>query len=562
MMSLKKLPLRALLLAGTVFLGAALILSGCPGTGADPGDSFRSVDIKRNETTLTLSWEAAPDAEGYRLYITENHEDTRQALPFDLDSPVYIVTGTNSGSIYYFWVKAVIDGVEAEDWWARGRTAMPVFAPSNIILSRTYTSIYVFWDEVMGAQSYEVYYSQINKSGNADKWTGPIEGTSTEIQDLKNNVSYYVWVRAMGEDGPSPFSEVRNATTGAPKKPDVPVLSWTIRMKNAVGAIWSPAENAVSYDFCYGTGTDPSTGTIVNVRDTVCVVEDLPRNVNYRMWVRGRNAQWLSDWTAVCEAQTGQGFPEHIEGTYFSRWPVDTRGGAPYYMDGYQVGKVRDMYRDFPFNKEKFTDPKYNAGLPAYLVDAGVTRDLPGGEPYDDDDQYVLYLFSGFMGIVRAVLEKQPANTLGAMNYTVLELFKTTYPAWNYTTVKFSYARHSNSYLRGVNEYPLSGINSLTQLTPALLKTVGGTNWDQAVAYPGIRLGHTGKGMGVGGPDRDADFHPQLLRPEPLSAYLLKKFPSEFTSSIAANNFVSGNAANRWNEKYFPLEDLWDMVNW
>jgi hypothetical protein len=432
---------------------------------------------------------------------------------------------------------------------------MPVSAPSNIILARTNTSIYVFWDEVNGAASYEVYYSRINNSGSAGKWTGPIEGTSTEIQDLKNNVSYYVWVRALGPEGPSPFSAAKNAMTGEPKKPAVPVVSWTIRMKHAAGAIWSPAENAVSYDFCYGAGTDPSTGTIVNVRDTVCVVEGLPRNVNYRMWVRGRNALWLSDWTAVCEAQTGQGLPDSVEGTYFSRWPTATHGGAPYYMDGYQAGKVRDMYRDFPFNKEKFTDPKYNAGLPAHLVNAGITRELPGGEAYDDDDQYVLHHFGGFMGIVRAVLERQPRGSLSVMNYTILELFKASNsPQGNFTTVKFTYSLASPSaYLRGVNEYPLS-ITSPAQLTPALLKSVGAANWDQNVAYPGIRLAY-------GDADTDADFHPQLLRPEPLTAYLLEKFPSEFTSRSAAGNFVA-SSANRWNEAYFPLADLWDMVNW
>jgi hypothetical protein len=377
-----------------------------------------------------------------------------------------------------------------------------------VVLSRTYTSLYVFWDPVNGANSYEVYYSRLNNSGSAEKWTGPIEGASTEIQNLKNNISYYVWVRAVGPEGPSPFSAVRNATTGAPKKPEVPMISWTIRMKHGAGAIWSPAENAVWYDLCYGTGTDPSTGTIVTVRDTMCLVEELPRNVNYRLWLRGKNVQYVSDWTEAYEVKTGQGFPEHMEGTYFSRWPTDTRGGDPYYMDGYQVGKVRNLYRDFPFNKKKFTDPKYDIGLPAFMVDAGITGNLPGGAPYDDDDQYVLYHFGGFMGIVRAVLEQQPRAT-PVVNYVFLELFKKDRPAWDFTTVKFSYYLTSNAYLRGVNEYSVMA----KELTPAILREVSGADWDYQIAYPCIRLGYTGRGMEVGGVDKDADFHPELLPP-------------------------------------------------
>jgi hypothetical protein len=285
------------------------------------------------------------------------------------------------------------------------------------------------------------------------------------------------------------------------------------------------------------------------VKDTVCLAEDLPRNVNYRIWVRGKNTQYTSDWTAVCEAKTGQGFPERMEGTFLSRWPVAANGGSPYYMDGYQIGKVRSMRNDFPFNKTKFADPKYNVGLPAFMVDAGITRDLPGGAPYDDDDQYVLYHFGGFMGIVRAVLEWQPREASSETDYTVLELFGKS--SSGFTAVKFTYRLDGNDYLRGVNS------SHIAQLTPALLRDLGGRNWDAGVAYPCYRLGYSGDADNPAG-DPDADFHPQLLRPESLALYLMEKLG---VSRSEANSIVSGNA-NRWNEDYFPLADLWDMVDW
>jgi hypothetical protein len=277
------------------------------------------------------------------------------------------------------------------------------------------------------------------------------------------------------------------------------------------------------------------------------------------MWVRGKNIQYVSDWTQVYEAKT-EGFPERMEGTYFSRWPTATHGGAPYYMDGYQVGKVRNMYRDFPFNKTKFADSKYNVGLPGFLVDAGITRSLPGGAPYDDDDQYVLYHFGGFTGIVRAVLQQQPSPVSGTeTDYTVIETFGTSAQASRpFSLVKFTYRLSSNTDLRGVNT---SGPYGVTELSPAALKAISNMVWDAGVAYTGIRLGYVGNKDGATGADVDADFHPQLLRPEPLVAYLLEKFPSEFTSFGAAANFVY-SAANRWNDAYFPLADLWDLVNW
>jgi hypothetical protein len=289
----------------------------------------------------------------------------------------------------------------------------------------------------------------------------------------------------------------------------------------------------------------------------VCLAEGLPPNVNYRIWLRGKNIQYVSDWTQVYEVKTGQGFPEHMEGTYFSRWPASANGGASYYMDGYQVGKVRDMHRDFPFNKTKFADPKYYVGLPGFLTDSGVTRDLPGGAPYDDDDQYVLHHFGGFMGIVRAVLQNQSYPVPGQeMDYTVIETFGIAAQAAKpFMLVKFSYWLSSNKDLRGVNT---AGPMAETRLTPAVLKSISNRVWDANVAYTCIRLGYVGNKDGATGPDQDADFHPQLLRPEPLAVYIQEKLG---LSSSEAMNFVSSNA-NRWNEAYFPLEDLWDMVNW
>jgi hypothetical protein len=538
---------------------ALLALSGCPGTGPGAGDSYRSVSVVRDEGVLTLSWEAAPEAEGYRLYIAEGRDDTQGVQPLDIEDPVYIMTHANSGSVYYFWIKAVTGGAEAEDWWARGRAAMPVAAPAEVILSRTYTSIYVFWDPVNGATSYEVYYSRINNSGGAEKWTGPIEANSTEIQNLKNNVSYYVWVRALGPEGPSPFSGTKNTVTGEPKRPAVPNITWTIRMKNAVGAIWSPAENAVSYDFCYGTGTDPAAGTVINVKDTVCLAEDLPRNVNYRIWVRGKNTQYVSDWTQVCEVKTGWVFPEAMEGTFFSRWPTATRGGSPYYMDGYQIGKVRDMRRDFPFNKTKFADPKYDTGLPGFMVDAGITRDLPGGASCDDDDQYALHHFGGVMGIVRAVLEP-PRATSTTTNKTVLELFRSASSPL-FEIVRFTYHRDDEYHLWGANQTQASV--SQPKLTAAVLKGIAGDPVDVSastggisgdtgiralldgdpigIVYPAVRLGHPGDTMNPAG-DPDADFHPQLLRPEPLALYLVKKLGVSQAEAINIANSKIGRA--------------------
>ena len=69
---------RALSLLGLL---ALLILGGCPEAGTDTGPAYRSVSIVRSENILTVSWEAAPEAEGYLFYMAENREDTEGVLP-------------------------------------------------------------------------------------------------------------------------------------------------------------------------------------------------------------------------------------------------------------------------------------------------------------------------------------------------------------------------------------------------------------------------------------------------------------------------------------------------
>jgi hypothetical protein len=259
-------------------------------------------------------------------------------------------------------------------------------------------------------------------------------------------------------------------------------------------------------------------------------------------------------------ATAGAMLPAAMHGTFFSRFPL-SHGSRPYYMDGYQVGLVSDMDAVFPFNKAKY--PNYR-GFPGFLAEAGMVKEGATGAPVYDDDQYVFYIGSS-IGVVRAVLEWAVVRDgrKECANYAVIEPFKIPGRSYDFTyeATKFGYAQDDPNTLLGVNGFG----DEINQLTLEALYALSGKSWDQGIAYPCIRLGYIGDGKGLGGPDKDGDFHPELIRPEAIYQYLAVKLPDlGYPSNYAY--FQAWNEAKgiyNWQDReQFPAEELMEYVFW
>jgi hypothetical protein len=563
-----------ILLAGCLFM-AACESPAAPGPALPDTGGLAARDIA--DGGLTLYWDPVPEAEGYRIYWSEGDRNPESAQVIETISTdtTYIMGGLNNGASYYFWVLAVKDGLLLGAFKDPLEALMPVPAPNTagITLARDLTSIHVLWEPVGGASSYEVWYSISNRVETARKWNNPIQGTRVEVTGLLNRNTYYFWLKSIGAAGPSGFSGVRSETTGEPLAPAVPVIKWTGRLRNAIFVNWENAANATGYEFRYSAGNNVDTAEYVipNISSTAWMGEDLIKGIAYNFWVRSRNPVYRSDWSAMGTITVGEGLPALFNGTFFSRYPLSPPGGGsrPYYMDGYQIGPVAEMKGVFPFNKAKYPNPNYQ-GFPGALAEAGIVREGELGGEIHDDDQYVFYIGTGggsMIGIVRAVMERPVQHPLYAVDaYVVIEpfLIPGSRSPLCYETVDFMYNLEEPycNLLMGINGGP---VIYQPNLDAEVLRNLGGRYWDAGVAYPGVRLGFLGDRKGLGGPDADRVFHPELIRPELIRQYLAVKRP-DLESPYNYNYFEAWNEEKgmyNWQDReQFPAEELMEYVFW
>jgi hypothetical protein len=71
--------------------------------------------------------------------------------------------------------------------------------------------VFVYWDAVPDAASYEVWYGTENNSASAAKFQD-VSGTNVYITGLTNSTTYYVWLKAKNEAGTSGFSGAASGT--------------------------------------------------------------------------------------------------------------------------------------------------------------------------------------------------------------------------------------------------------------------------------------------------------------------------------------------------------------
>jgi hypothetical protein len=539
-------------------IAACLFMAACENP-ADPGPvqpdtgGLAARDIA--DGGLTLYWDAAPEAEGYQIYWNEGNKDLQGARVIETISAdtTYLLGGLDNGAAYYFWVRAVKDGLPLGAFKDPLEVKMPVPAPNaaGITLARDEGSIHILWEPVGGASSYEVWYSLINRVEAAQKWNKPIQGTRVEITELLNHNTYYFWLKSVGAAGPSGFSGVKSETTGEPLMPEVPAIKWTGRLRNSILAIWGSSANATGYEFRYSAGNNPDTAehVIPELSATAYMAEGLVKGMTYNFWVRSRNTLFHSDWSDMGTVTVGAGLPPEMEGTFFSRYPLSYRS---YYMDGYQVGPVMEMRVKFPFNKAKY--PNYQ-GFPGALAEAGMVKEGAVGGEIHDDDQYVFYLFGGPIGVVRAVLERpfELSPNYRFSSYYPVDTFVVIEPflipgrtSARYEVIEFRYNVE--------NPMPLLGLNgptiTQTSLDLDVLQALSVKEWDAHVAYPGIR---------------EVTFHPEMLPPGTIRRYLAVKLP-DLDSIAAYNYFESWNEEKgmyNWEDReQFPAEDLMEYVNW
>jgi hypothetical protein len=259
--------------------------------------------VTASDGLLTVRWTAVEGAGSYEVYIGTGL--TPPALP---ERTVYTttaaLTGRTNKTPYYVWVKAANEnGVSDFSPRVRGipwpANEIPAVPGSPVIIPGI-NQLTVDWEEAGGASSYEVYVNTTPSTPSAVAVTS--DKTGAVINNLENDVIYYIWVRAVNSAGRSGYSPVVSGTpripTVAPAAPSCPVLAAGNR---ELAVSWQAVEFAGAYEVWYGI-TDDSVqaqkfGGDITGGVTETVITGLTNGTTYYVWIKAKNSVGTSDFS-------------------------------------------------------------------------------------------------------------------------------------------------------------------------------------------------------------------------------------------------------------------------
>lgn len=158
--------------------------------------------------SFTISWNPAQNVTGYEVFITsEGKTDSRKTTATKLVINQFAKDKLKNGTEYTVSVRST--NGEWKSGYCTEVTVVPKVsgkpsAPDGVSVKGSYRSLDVRWKKAEDADSYNVYWKEDGAS-QFQKITG-IEGLYYQINDLKDNTKYIVYVTAVNELGEGPKS--------------------------------------------------------------------------------------------------------------------------------------------------------------------------------------------------------------------------------------------------------------------------------------------------------------------------------------------------------------------
>ena len=223
----------------------------------------------RTAHTATLTWTNGDAETAWQIvYSTESAFDPDGAIPVDVTTKPYTLTGLNASTTYYAYVRANCGGGDYSAWCstkATFTTTNGIGTPTGLAVDNatlTYNTATVTWSRVATNdlhESFDIYFSTDGTAPTAETvptYTGITAMTYT-FTGLSESTTYYVWVRDVcGTDGNSAWSSrlTINTPVFCPAPTDVAVSSAT-----AHGATISWTGTSESYNVYVGKATVNNT---------------------------------------------------------------------------------------------------------------------------------------------------------------------------------------------------------------------------------------------------------------------------------------------------------------
>ncbi len=250
-----------------------------------------NLTYKVTNTTVTINWDAATDAESYDIVEVVNGQDGRVV---DNGSPTTCEKrGLVPSSTHTYKIRAV-NSIGAGEWSDPITiTTFLLDTPSDIVTIESDTSIFLGWTAVKDATSYVI----------------SINGTETTITTnvftftkLTPETKYTFRVKAVGANGESSYSDlITTATT--PIKPAVPKNVNATVSDTLITVTWDKVESAEGYD------VELDGIVMEDDDDNIYIHDGLESDTMHTYRVRARNSAIEGDWSDLQYIKTLPGKP-------------------------------------------------------------------------------------------------------------------------------------------------------------------------------------------------------------------------------------------------------------
>ena len=170
-----------------------------------------TVDARRGETMVDVTWAEVPGATSYKLYRSTVSSGDYAQVGGDISEPLYEDSGLSEGTEYYYRLEACnFDGCSAPSSPVSDITA-PVAPAAPTVTAVSSTQIDISWDEVPGATSYAI--SRSETSGGVYRSVISLIGRSHQDTGLGSGIEYFYVLNACNSGGCSDESPESSATT-------------------------------------------------------------------------------------------------------------------------------------------------------------------------------------------------------------------------------------------------------------------------------------------------------------------------------------------------------------
>ena len=288
-------------------------------------DAVGSIALTRNDTTLTVSWNAVSDATKYHaLYQADGAGDWLPPIPdYQNITATSFTFNVDNGKSYVVGVRAG----NSAGWgpWTDSPQAGP-YTPPTLTISVTGTTATIAIANHSGAWHYQAAIQQSGAAASAasndsDGGTcvGPVQGAQTTITGLDPNSPYTInaYANPNGCDGEASaqeqFTTLQGAPPAAPSSVTPRRTGEGFRGKGTLTATWPAVTGATKYHVTYTADKGRTWKQVAAEHTTNSITFETWNGYTYYVRVRAGNTNGWSGWTKSPEASPiPKPLPSHI----------------------------------------------------------------------------------------------------------------------------------------------------------------------------------------------------------------------------------------------------------